>query len=84
MLKAQEELYHLLGISASDIKRNDSRPRSVAGPASHSRHMSINRKLSHTRPVSDISTPGFQTSSIPASARSNRFYDGANGVRRSP
>lgn len=75
MLRAQEELYHLLGISTGDIKRSDSRPRSVTGPIRHSRHLSINIKPPDTRPVSDISTPGFSTPSMYGSAGSNRFYD---------
>ncbi|KIM92215.1 hypothetical protein PILCRDRAFT_810237 [Piloderma croceum F 1598] len=64
MLRAQEELYHLLGISTGDTKRSDSRSRSVTGPIRHSRHLSTNIKSPNTRPVSDISTPGFSTPSM--------------------
>jgi len=73
MLRAQEDLYHLLGISAGDIKGHRSRPRSISGPTRHSRHTSLNIKSPYARPVSDISTPGFQTSPRPGSARFNRF-----------
>ena len=67
MLKAQEELYDILGLYGGG------RPR-------HSRHMSIGMKLPYGRPVSDLSTPGFRTSSIPGSARNNRFYNLTNDV----
>jgi hypothetical protein len=75
MLRAQEELYHLLSISTDDTKRRDSRSQSLTGPIRHSRHLSINIKSPDTRPVSAISTPGFSTPSTYGSARSNRFYD---------
>jgi len=74
MLRAQDELYHSLGISTDDIKRCDSRPRSVTDPIRRLRHLSINIQSPDTRPVSDISTPGFSTPSMYGSARSNRFY----------
>lgn len=75
MLRAQEELYDLLGISTGDIKGNFSRRRSITGPTRHSRHASINMKSPYARPISDISTPGLQTPSIPGSARLNKYYN---------
>jgi len=74
MLRAQEELYDLLGIPTSE--KANPRRRSITGPARQSGHASVNTP--YARPVSDISTPGFQTSSIPGSARLNKYYNGNN------
>lgn len=79
MVKAQEELYDMLGLYGGGRPR----PQSASSPSRHSRHLSIGMKSPYGRPVSDLSTPGLRTSSIPGSARYNRFYSSTNDVGHS-
>ena len=55
MLKAQEELYEILGLYGGGRPRRQS----VNSPSRHSRHLSIGMKSPYGRPVSDLS---FRTS----------------------
>lgn len=80
MVRAQEELYDMLGISVNDNRGGRPRPRSFGGPTRHSRPMSLGLGSPYPRPVSDISTPGLRSSFALGSARFNRFYHAANDV----
>jgi hypothetical protein len=80
MIRAQEELYDLL-VSMSVTKGGRPRPLSVSSPSRYSRHVSFNAKSSYSRPLSDITTPGLGTSSMPGSARMNGLYtDNVGGL----
>lgn len=80
LIRAEEELYELL-MSMSVARGERPRTSSVTSPSQHSRHMLPNTKHPYARPLSDITTSGLGTSSLPGSARVNGLY--ADNVSRS-